>query len=110
MHSIASDVLPEPPPPRNFRGMIRSVQDTPTTPTPLFPTAPNVPDVCVPWPLSSMGSLSLLIQSQPRVSSTNPFASSSIPFPGFSLGFVQMFAARDRKSPRLNSSHGYNSY
>ena len=31
-------------------------QVTPTTPMPLLPTAPIVPAVCVPWPLSSIGS------------------------------------------------------
>ena len=56
---------------------------TPVTPTPLFPVAPTIPATCVPWPFSSVGSVSLALKSYP----CNP------PVAG-SIVFVQMFAAR----------------
>ena len=43
--------------------MILTFQLTPTTPMPLSPTAAIVPELCVPWPWSSKGSLSLLSKS-----------------------------------------------
>ena len=69
MASTASAVEPLPPAFRNFSPMIWTSQITPATPMPLFPTAPMVPEQWEPWPLSSMGSLSLLTKSQPWMSS-----------------------------------------
>ena len=41
-------------------GLIRTCQFTPATPVALLPVPPIVPEQWVPWPLSSMGSLSSL--------------------------------------------------
>ena len=91
---IASAVVPEPPASRNLAAMILTFQLTPVTPTPLLPTPPIVPEQCEPWPLSSMGSLSLLTKSQPWTSSMKPLPSSSMPLPAISPGLVQALAAR----------------
>ena len=56
-------VEPLPLAPKNFNAMILVVHATPATPMPLFPTAPIVPATWVPWPLSSIGSPSLLAKS-----------------------------------------------
>ncbi len=54
----------------DLHGMTWTFQLIPVTPIPLLPTAPMVPAVWVPWPLSSMGSLSPLMVSIPWQSST----------------------------------------
>jgi len=74
--------------------MSELVQATPLTPIPLLPTAAMVPATWVPWPLSSMGSPSLLTKSYPCTSSTKPLRSSSMPLPAISPGLVQTLAAR----------------
>src|SRR5258708_24219161 len=96
--STALEVDPDPVESRNFSGMMRVVQFTPTTPRPLLPTAPIVPDVCVPWPWpgSSTGSHENAIASKPceplghvivRVDGAVPHVTVNAD------GAVQMFAA-----------------
>ena len=56
--STAADVGPLPEALRNLSTTSLPRHTTPLTPSPLLPTAAMVPAVCVPWPLSSNGSLS----------------------------------------------------
>ena len=68
--ATAPATSPVPSAPMNLSGISCTFQLTPVTPVPLLPTAPMVPATWVPWPLSSVGLLSLLMKSQPRQSST----------------------------------------
>jgi len=63
-YSIAlarSDELPEPELWSIFMGIILEFHATPQIPIPLFPSAAAIPATWVPWELSSLGSLSLLM-------------------------------------------------
>src|SRR5215467_2100723 len=77
--AMAPSVVPCPLASKNLQDISLTFQLTPTTPTLLFPTAPIVPPTCVPWPLSSIGSESLLATSIPLQASTKPLPSLSIP-------------------------------
>ncbi|MNY00133.1 hypothetical protein D3C86_1326160 [compost metagenome] len=60
-----AEVEPEPSEPSTLMARILVLGATPTTPLPLLARAAMVPATWVPWPWSSMGSLSLLPKSGP---------------------------------------------